>query len=57
MSTPLKKYSIDHSYIQFYGDDFLRLLMLRFVFYSVVVLLHKGFKVSIIFYYYLSYLI
>ncbi|CAD5114916.1 DgyrCDS3950 [Dimorphilus gyrociliatus] len=36
----------DQSYIQFYGDDFLRLLMLRFVFYSVVVLLHKSFKVG-----------
>ncbi|KAK3088333.1 hypothetical protein FSP39_017775 [Pinctada imbricata] len=36
--------SIDHAYAQFLGDDFLRLLMLRFVFSYIVLLFHKGFK-------------
>lgn len=34
----------DHSYIQFYGDDFLRLLMLRFCFCCVVLRLHRSFR-------------
>lgn len=34
---------IDSSYVQFFGDDFLRTLMLRFVFCDVVLRLHRGF--------------
>ncbi|KAJ8299935.1 hypothetical protein KUTeg_021454 [Tegillarca granosa] len=36
--------SLDHAYMQFFGDDFLRLLMLRFVFCYIVLILHRGFK-------------
>lgn len=36
---------LDNMYIQFFGDDFLRLLMLRFVFCYIVLILHRGFKV------------
>lgn len=36
----------DHSYMQFFGDDFLRLLLLRFVFCYMVLILHKSFKVG-----------
>ncbi|XP_060600178.1 protein SCAI-like [Ruditapes philippinarum] len=36
--------SLDHAYMQFIGDDFLRLLMLRFVFCYIVLILHRGFK-------------
>ncbi|KAK9703935.1 Protein SCAI [Popillia japonica] len=32
------------SYLQFFGDDFLRLLLLRYVFCDVVLHLHRGFK-------------
>ena len=32
--------------MQFIGDDFLRLLMLRFVFCYIVLILHRCFKVS-----------
>ncbi|EEB18750.1 conserved hypothetical protein [Pediculus humanus corporis] len=35
---------IDNSYIQFFGDDFLRLLMLRYIFCYMVLNLHRGFK-------------
>ncbi|KAK7491648.1 hypothetical protein BaRGS_00017101 [Batillaria attramentaria] len=35
---------LDHSYMQFFGDDFLRLLLLRFVFCYIVLILHRGFK-------------
>ncbi|XP_056011252.1 protein SCAI-like isoform X6 [Ostrea edulis] len=35
---------LDNMYIQFIGDDFLRLLMLRFVFCYIVLILHRGFK-------------
>lgn len=35
---------LDNMYIQFFGDDFLRLLMLRFVFCYIVLILHRGFK-------------
>ncbi|XP_025112792.1 protein SCAI-like isoform X2 [Pomacea canaliculata] len=35
---------LDHSYMQFFGDDFLRLLLLRFVFCYMVLILHKSFK-------------
>lgn len=38
--------NIDPAYIQFYGDDFLRLLMLRFIFCCVVVRMHRLFRVS-----------
>lgn len=34
----------DTSYLQFFGDDFLRLLILRYVFCYVVLQLHRGFK-------------
>ncbi|GFR60147.1 protein SCAI [Elysia marginata] len=34
----------DHAYVQFLGDDFLRLLLLRFVFCYIVLILHRGFK-------------
>ncbi|XP_067661934.1 protein SCAI-like isoform X1 [Haliotis asinina] len=35
---------LDHSYMQFFGDDFLRLILLRFVFCYIVLILHRGFK-------------
>ncbi|KAG1714779.1 Protein SCAI [Nymphon striatum] len=35
---------VDSSYIQFYNDDFLRLLLLRFIFCYVVMKMHKFFK-------------
>lgn len=35
---------IDSSYLQFFGDDFLRLLLLRYVFCDVVLHLHRSFK-------------
>lgn len=35
---------LDHSFMQFFGDDFLRLLLLRFVFCYIVLILHRGFK-------------
>ena len=38
-------FSADHSYMQFFGDDFLRLILLRFVFCYIVLILHRGFKV------------
>ncbi|KAK7095582.1 protein SCAI-like [Littorina saxatilis] len=34
----------DHSYMQFFGDDFLRLILLRFVFCYIVLILHRSFK-------------
>ncbi|XP_074654987.1 protein SCAI-like isoform X2 [Tubulanus polymorphus] len=36
--------TIDHSYIQFFGDDFLRLLVLRYIFCYIVLRQHRGFK-------------
>ncbi|XP_014664442.1 PREDICTED: protein SCAI-like [Priapulus caudatus] len=36
--------TLDTSYLQFYGDDFLRLVILRFIFCCNVVYLHRGFK-------------
>lgn len=35
---------LEPSYLQFFGDDFLRLLLLRYVFCDVVLHLHRGFK-------------
>ncbi|KXJ80309.1 hypothetical protein RP20_CCG025650 [Aedes albopictus] len=35
---------IDSSYVQFFGDDFLRTLILRFVFCDVTLRLHRGFR-------------
>ncbi|XP_049545809.1 protein SCAI isoform X1 [Anopheles darlingi] len=35
---------IDSSYVQFFGDDFLRTLILRFVFCDVALRLHRGFR-------------
>ncbi|KAL3242123.1 hypothetical protein MRX96_021489 [Rhipicephalus microplus] len=40
----IRSRSIDPAYLQFYGDDFLRLLMLRFIFCHVVLKLHRMFK-------------
>lgn len=42
----IRSRSLDPAYIQFYSDDFLRLLMLRFIFCSVVIKMHRLFKVS-----------
>nr|XP_045596796.1 protein SCAI-like isoform X3 [Procambarus clarkii] len=36
--------SIDPSFLQFFGDDFLRLLTLRFIFCSTVLRAHRAFK-------------
>jgi len=36
--------SLDHSFMQFFGDDFLRVILLRFIFCYVVLRLHRGFK-------------
>ncbi|ELU10092.1 hypothetical protein CAPTEDRAFT_93181 [Capitella teleta] len=36
--------SLDHSFVQFFGDDFLRVLLLRFIFCYIVLKLHRGFK-------------
>uniref|UniRef100_A0A3B3QP88 Suppressor of cancer cell invasion n=1 Tax=Paramormyrops kingsleyae TaxID=1676925 RepID=A0A3B3QP88_9TELE len=38
--------SIDQAFLQFYGDEFLRLLLIRFVFCSAVLRLHKLFRDS-----------
>lgn len=38
--------SVDPVFIQFYGDDFLRLIMLRFIFCCVVIRMHRLFRVS-----------
>ncbi|KPP76316.1 hypothetical protein Z043_104343 [Scleropages formosus] len=38
--------SIDQAFLQFYGDEFLRLLLIRFVFCSAVLRLHKMFRDS-----------
>jgi hypothetical protein len=35
---------IDSSYVQFFGDDFLRTLILRFVFCDVALRLHRSFR-------------
>jgi hypothetical protein len=35
---------LDSSYVQFFGDDFLRTLILRFVFCDVVMRLHRSFR-------------
>ncbi|GIY08981.1 protein SCAI [Caerostris extrusa] len=35
--------NIDPAFLQFYGDDFLRLLILRFIFCRVVLRLHRLF--------------
>lgn len=34
----------DSSYVQFFGDDFLRTLILRFVFCDVVLRIHRAFR-------------
>ncbi|GAB6024608.1 hypothetical protein CHUAL_009752 [Chamberlinius hualienensis] len=36
--------SLDHAFVHFLGDDFLRLLLLRFVFCYVVLKMHRSFK-------------
>uniref|UniRef100_A0A8D8SC46 Protein SCAI n=1 Tax=Cacopsylla melanoneura TaxID=428564 RepID=A0A8D8SC46_9HEMI len=40
----LTRSRIDPAYLQFFGDDFLRLLLLRYVFCDVVLHLHQAFK-------------
>lgn len=35
---------LDSSYVQFFGDDFLRTLILRFVFCDVVLRIHRAFR-------------
>jgi len=37
---------VDLSFVQFFGDDFLRVLLLRYVFCYVTLRLHKAFRVS-----------
>ncbi|XP_042235798.1 protein SCAI-like isoform X5 [Homarus americanus] len=37
--------NVDPSFLQFFGDDFLRLLTLRFIFCSTVLRAHRAFKV------------
>ncbi|KAF7261625.1 hypothetical protein EG68_01093 [Paragonimus skrjabini miyazakii] len=37
---------LDYSYLQFLVDDFLRLLVLRYCFCSIVLQLHRGFTGS-----------
>jgi len=37
---------VDLSFVQFFGDDFLRILLLRYVFCYVTLRLHKAFRVS-----------
>jgi len=37
---------VDLSFVQFFGDDFLRVLLLRFVFCYITLRLHKAFRVS-----------
>ncbi|XP_022687352.1 protein SCAI-like isoform X2 [Varroa jacobsoni] len=41
----IRSRSIDQAYLALYGDDFLRLLMLRFIFAHVVIKLHRLFKI------------
>lgn len=36
----------DQAFLQFFGDEFLRLLIIRFVFCSAALRLHKLFRVS-----------
>ncbi|KAK2172852.1 hypothetical protein NP493_924g01018 [Ridgeia piscesae] len=36
--------SLDHCFMQFFGDDFLRVLLLRFIFCYVVLRLHRAFS-------------
>lgn len=43
----IMNYYLDVSYIQFFGDDFLRLLLLRYVFCHVVLRHHRAFNVSL----------
>lgn len=38
--------NVDPVYLQFYGDDFLRLLVLRFIFCSCITKMHRRFRVS-----------
>jgi len=37
---------VDLSFVQFFGDDFLRVLLLRYVFCYITLRLHKAFRVS-----------
>ncbi|KAJ8379571.1 hypothetical protein SKAU_G00003490 [Synaphobranchus kaupii] len=41
-----RSHSIDQAFLQFYGDEFLRLLLIRFVFCSATLRLHKLFRES-----------
>nr|XP_039269653.1 protein SCAI-like [Styela clava] len=40
----LRSRILDHGYLQIFGDDFLRLILLRFVFCFCVLRLHRAFK-------------
>ena len=39
-------YSPDASYLNFLGDDFLRLLLCRYIFADVTLRIHRAFKVG-----------
>ena len=41
---------IDRSFIEMYSDDFIRLLILRFIFCACVLRLHRSFRVSLLMY-------
>ena len=36
---------LDHDYMQFYGDEFLRMIILRYCFCVTTLTLHRAFKV------------
>ena len=42
----MRSRSVDPVFVQFYADDFLRLLILRFIFCSVLLRMHRLFRVS-----------
>nr|CAB3265882.1 protein SCAI [Phallusia mammillata] len=42
----LRSRTIDHSFLQFFGDDFLRLILLRFAFCFCTLKLHRAYKDS-----------
>lgn len=45
LQTVLSLSSTDQAFLQFFGDEFLRLLLIRFVFCSATLRLHKVFRV------------
>lgn len=44
----MRSRSVDPVFIHFYADDFLRLLILRFIFCSVLLRMHRLFRVSLV---------